>query len=162
MSHVRLVRSQCRTVAERLRGADLPVPVRGVVVAVGVRQLHAGGLPAGVTALRLEDLRAWLADLPTVLSRVDVSRLAETAARPGTWPSEADLPAGAEQRRERREADREALDRLTARTRVARRARRTRRALVLAGAGASAGALLAALQPDVLPQAVAAVGMIGG
>ena len=165
VSHVRLLRSQAATVTERLRGADLPVAVRAVVVVVGARSVQASGLPAGVDVLRLDDLARWVADLPTVLSRVDVSRLVETAARPSTWPAEVDAPdrhLGAEERQRRREADRSALARLGGRARDAGRVRGARRAALLGGAAAGAVSLLSVLQPDALPQAVAAVGMIGG
>lgn len=162
VSHVRLLRQQTRTVTERLRGADLPVAVRGVVVVVGARSVRADDLPAGVTVVRLEDLAGWVAGLPTVLSRVDVSRLAETAARPGTWPPELDRPADADERRRLREEDRAALARLTVRARDAGRVRLARRAVLLAGTASSAVAVLLSSRPDVLPHAVAAVGMIGG
>lgn len=160
VSHVRTLHQQRATVTQRLRGADLPVAVRGVVVVVGARSVRAEGLPAGVQVLRLQDLAAWVAGLPTVVSRVDVSRLAATAARPGTWPTEVDAPAGAADRTRLRESDRAALARLTARSRVASRVRRLRRTAVLGGTAALAAAMLP-VGPDVLP-AVAAVGMIGG
>lgn len=162
VSHVRRLRQQTGTVTQRLRGADLPVPVRGLVVVVGARSVQVSDLPGGVSVVRLEDLARWVADLPAVLSRLDVARLAETAARRSTWPDEVDAPADAEERQRLREQDRAALARLTVSARDAGRLRRARRAALLGGVGSAAVALLLSLHPEVVPHAVAAVGMIGG
>ncbi|MFC3689548.1 NERD domain-containing protein, partial [Aquipuribacter hungaricus] len=122
VTHVRLLARQTAAVAHALREADArstraPVPVRGVVVAVGTRAVRARGLPAGVEVVRVEHLRAWLRGLPTVLAQADVHRLAATAARRSTWPAEDGAPAGAAARLRRREEDRAAVELLGARAR---------------------------------------------
>jgi hypothetical protein len=159
VSHVRLLQQQVRTVTERLGAGDLQVVVRGVVVVVGARSVRAGGLPAGVAVVRLEDLARWSGDLPAVLSRVDAARLAETAARPSTWPAELDAPAGAEERHRLREEDRAALTRLTGRGPAARRLRRAAAPPAERQRRACAASRLTR-PPDVLPHALAGVGMI--
>ena len=154
VSHVRLLRRQVGIVAERLRGPDLPVRLLGVVVVVGDRSVRTGDLPAGVSVVRLGGLASWVADLPTVLSQVDVARLASSASRPGTWPTQTDVPTGWQQQRER---DRAALVRLTALARHAARWRRAGRAGGVGAACAAAASLLLALRPELVPSAVAAL-----
>jgi len=155
VSHVRLLRRQVGIVADRLQGPDLPVRLLGVVVVIGTRPVRTGDLPAGVSIVGLGDLARWVADLPTVLSQIDVARLASSAARPGTWPTQTDVPTGS--RQQQRGRDRAALVRLTAHARHAARWRRARRAGGVGAACAAAASLLLALRPELVPAAVAAL-----
>lgn len=82
---VRLVREvlgRTEVAATHPRG----VAVRGVVVGGSSRRRPApsGGAPVH---LRVADLPRWLADLPRVVSSVDVARTVEALADPTGWPA---------------------------------------------------------------------------
>ena len=149
VSHVRLLRRQVAVVSDRLHGVGAPARVRGAVVAVGIRSVRTGDLPPGVSVVRLGDLARWVGDLPTVMSQVDVERLAATAAHPGTWPARADVPPGWRPRQQQRDRDRVALLRLTARAREAARWRRARRVVTVGAIGLLGAVLLPLPRPEL-------------
>lgn len=80
--------------ASRLLGVAVggPVPVRGVVVLVGIGTLTDRGRPEDVVVLRSGELLGWLARQAPVLDPWQVTALADAAARPQTWTHLPQLP----------------------------------------------------------------------
>lgn len=90
--HVRAVERGVASVQDRLSAASgvaltsgVVPTVRGVVAFVGARAVTAAGLPRGVSVVRAEALLGTVTGRPTVLSRIDATRLADAASSLDTW-----------------------------------------------------------------------------
>lgn len=65
--------------------AGIDVPVAGLIVVVGAKELKIKKVPSGTTVLTAPRLLRWLGKRPLVLTEDQVAHIAAIAKQPGTW-----------------------------------------------------------------------------